>query len=142
VGGLSFARRVCPCAASGSGGGAMTTALLEADDVTKAFGSGVGRRTEIVALRDFTFRIDTTRPTITGVVGESGSGKSTMARLLLGLETPTQGTVRYRGTDLRDLNSSRLADFRREVQAVFQDPSESLNAFYIVDHMLETPTRK
>jgi len=120
----------------------MTTALLEADDVTKAFGSGVGRRTEIVALRDFTFRIDTTRPTITGVVGESGSGKSTMARLLLGLETPTQGTVRYRGTDLRDLNSSRLADFRREVQAVFQDPFESFNAFYKVDHMLEMPIRK
>ena len=120
----------------------MTTALLEADDVTKVFGSGVGRRTEIVALRDFTFRIDTTRPTITGVVGESGSGKSTMARLLLGLETPTQGTVRYRGTDLRDLNSSRLADFRRELQAVFQDPFESFNAFYKVDHMLEMPIRK
>ena len=84
----------------------MTTALLEADDITKVFGSGVGRRTEIVALRDFTFRIDTTRPTITGVVGESGSGKSTMARLLLGLETPTEGAVRYRKSLIAHLSMS------------------------------------
>lgn len=118
------------------------TALLEANDITKVFGSGVGRRTETVALRDFTFRIDTVRPLITGVVGESGSGKSTMARLLLGLESPTKGAVRYRGTDLRSLSRGRLRDFRREVQAVFQDPFESFNSFYKVDHMLQMPIRK
>jgi peptide/nickel transport system ATP-binding protein len=118
------------------------TALLEADDITKIFGSGVGRRIETVALRDFSFRIETTRPLITGVVGESGSGKSTMARLLLGLETPTKGAVRYRGADLRRLNNDQRAAFRREVQAVFQDPFESFNSFYKVDHMLETPIRK
>ena len=118
------------------------TALLQADDITKVFGSGVGRRTETVALRDFSFRIDTARPSITGVVGESGSGKSTMARLLLGLETPTKGAVRYRGTDLRDVRGGRLGEFRREVQAVFQDPFESFNSFYKIDHMLETPIRK
>jgi oligopeptide/dipeptide ABC transporter ATP-binding protein len=118
------------------------TALLEADNITKVFGSGVGRRTETVALRDFTFRIDTGRPLITGVVGESGSGKSTMARLLLGLESPTKGAVRYRGTNLRSLSRGRLRAFRREVQAVFQDPFESFNSFYRVDHMLEMPIRK
>ena len=118
------------------------TALLEADDITKVFGSGVGRRTETVALRDFSFRIDTAQPSITGVVGESGSGKSTMARLLLGLETPTKGAVRFRGADLRHLNGGQRGDFRREVQAVFQDPFESFNSFYKVDHMLETPIRK
>lgn len=118
------------------------TALLEADDVTKVFGSGIGKRTETVALRDFSFRIDTARPLITGIVGESGSGKSTMARLLLGLETPTRGAVRYRGTDLRELGSGRRKDFRREVQAVFQDPFESFNSVYRVDHMLNMPIRK
>ena len=118
------------------------TALLEADDITKIFGSGVGRRIETVALRDFSFRIETTRPLITGVVGESGSVKSTMARLLLGLEEPTKGAVRYRGADLRHLSNTQRAAFRREVQAVFQDPFESFNSFYKVDHMLETPIRK
>jgi oligopeptide/dipeptide ABC transporter ATP-binding protein len=118
------------------------TLLLEADDVTKVFGSGVSRRTETVALRDFSFRMDTARPVITGVVGESGSGKSTMARLLLGLEEPTSGSVRYRGEDLRNMSRRQLREFRREVQAVFQDPFESFNSFYRVDHMLNMPIRK
>ncbi len=118
------------------------TALLEADDITKVFSSGVSRRAVTVALRDFSFRIDATRPSITGVVGESGSGKSTMARLLLGLETPTKGAVRFRGADLRHLSGGQRRDFRREVQAVFQDPFESFNSFYKVDHMLEVPIRK
>jgi len=75
-------------------------------------------------------------------VGESGSGKSTMARLLLGLETPTEGSVQYRGKDLRGLSSVEWRSFRQEVQAVFQDPFESFNSFYRVDHMLEVPIEK
>ncbi|MEZ4636585.1 MAG: dipeptide/oligopeptide/nickel ABC transporter ATP-binding protein [Caldilineaceae bacterium] len=119
----------------------MTT-LLEAKNVTKIFGAGFIRRTETAALRNFSFRIDMDRPSITGVVGESGSGKSTMARLLLGLETPTHGVVEYRGEDLSRLGGSERHDFRREVQAVFQDPFESFNSFYRVDHMLEVPIQK
>lgn len=118
------------------------TALLEARGLTKIFGGGFIRRTETVALRNFSFTIDTTRPSITGVVGESGSGKSTMARLLLGLETPTAGSVRYRDKDLRHLTGADWRAFRQEVQAVFQDPFESFNSFYHVDHMLEVPIEK
>jgi oligopeptide/dipeptide ABC transporter ATP-binding protein len=118
------------------------TALLQMRNVTKIFGGGFIKRTEVVALRNFSFTIDTTRPSITGVVGESGSGKSTMARLLLGLEKPTKGNVLYRGTDLRHLGGSGRHKFRQEVQAVFQDPFESFNSFYKVDHMLEVPIQK
>jgi peptide/nickel transport system ATP-binding protein len=118
------------------------TVLLEARGLTKVFGGGFIRRTETVALRNFSFTIDTTRPSITGVVGESGSGKSTMARLLLGLEMPTAGSVRYRGKDLRALSGAERRSFRHEVQAVFQDPFESFNSFYRVDHMLEVPIEK
>ncbi len=118
------------------------TALLEARNVTKVFSSGVGERTETVALRHFTFGIDATRPSITGVVGESGSGKSTMARLLLGLETPTEGSVLYQGQDLRRLRGADHRRYRQNVQAIFQDPFESFNSLYKVDHVLEVPLKK
>jgi oligopeptide/dipeptide ABC transporter ATP-binding protein len=118
------------------------TTLLEARNVTKIFSSGVSQRAETVALRHFTFSIDSTRPSITGVVGESGSGKSTMARLLLGLETPTEGSVLYQGQDLRQLRGAGRRRYRQDVQAIFQDPFESFNSLYKVDHVLEVPLKK
>ena len=61
------------------------------------------------------------------IVGESGSGKSTLAKLLLSLNRPTSGEVRFRGQPLRKLGAAQHAVYRRSVQAVFQDPSSSLN---------------
>jgi oligopeptide/dipeptide ABC transporter ATP-binding protein len=118
------------------------TALLEAKDVTKIFSGGVGARTETIALRHFTFAVDAARASITGVVGESGSGKSTMARLLLGLETPTTGSVLYGGQDLRRMRGADRKRYRQNVQAIFQDPFESFNSLYKVDHVLEVPLKK
>lgn len=118
------------------------TALLEARRVTKIFGGGLLQRHETAALEDFSFTIDPDRPGITGVVGESGSGKTTMARLLLGFETPTEGDVLYKGQDLRELSRREWRDFRRDVQAVFQDPFEVFNSFYKVDHVLTVPIAK
>ena len=113
--------------------------LLEARGVTKVFGAGLVDRHRTVALRPLWLSIGDGQPTITGVVGESGSGKTTMAQLLLGLEMPTEGQVLYRGADLRSLSASERRTFRREVQAVFQDPFEVFNSFYRVDHALMTP---
>jgi oligopeptide/dipeptide ABC transporter ATP-binding protein len=119
----------------------MTT-LLEARRISKIFTSGVVQRRQVAALQDFSLTLDTEQPAILGIVGESGSGKSTMARLLLGLETPTTGNVYYRGKDLRDLNAEERRRFRREVQVVFQDPFSTYNSFYKVDHVLEVPIAK
>ncbi len=57
----------------------------------------------------------------------SGSGKSSLARLLLSLSQPTQGTVRYRGAPVGSLSRAQHRAYRRDVQAVFQDPAASLN---------------
>ena len=105
-------------------------------------GGGIFSRREVAALKDFSLSIDADRPSITAVVGESGSGKTTMARLLLGFEVPSTGEVLYRGTDLRRLSSAEWREFRRSVQAIFQDPFGVYNAFYKIDHVLETPLRK
>jgi len=118
------------------------TALLRAQHVTKVFGGGLISRSKTAALKDFSLAISTEQPSITGVVGESGSGKTTMARLLLGLESPTEGEVSYRGKDLRKLGRDEWLQFRRDVQAVFQDPFEVYNPFYRVDHVLEVPIAK
>lgn len=70
------------------------------------------------------------------VVGESGSGKSTLAKLLLMLNLPTEGTVAYRGVTLKELDGAQRSEFRRQVQAVFQDPSSSLNPRMTVEQTL------
>ena len=97
---------------------------------------------KLTALRDVSLSIDQDRPSITAVVGESGSGKTTLARVLLGLVAPTTGRVLYHGQDLRRLGTPERRAFRRDVQAIFQDPYEVYNPFYRVDHVLTTPVRK
>jgi peptide/nickel transport system ATP-binding protein len=62
-----------------------------------------------------------------GLVGESGCGKTTVSRLLLQLEMPTEGAVLFRGRDLRDLGRAEMRQYHSAVQAVFQDPFSSLN---------------
>jgi len=72
-----------------------------------------------------------------GLVGESGCGKSTLGRVLLGLHDPTEGEVRYRGTDLQELSKSQREDFHSECQIVFQDPEASLNPRKEIQNVIE-----
>jgi ABC-type oligopeptide transport system ATPase subunit len=116
--------------------------LLELRNVSKVYGGGFLSQRQTVALQDFSLAIEAEPPTITAVVGESGSGKTTMARLLLGLESPTTGAVLYKGKDLRRYSRREWRDFRRDLQAIFQDPFEVYNSFYKVDHVLTTPIAK
>jgi peptide/nickel transport system ATP-binding protein len=109
--------------------------LLRAEHAVKTYGP-------LTALSDVSLTLDEARPSITAVVGESGSGKTTLARILLGLEVPTTGRVLYHGADLRTLGGAARMAFRRDVQAIFQDPYGVYNPFYRVDHVLTTPVRK
>ncbi|RSS96420.1 dipeptide ABC transporter ATP-binding protein [Streptomyces sp. WAC02707] len=62
-----------------------------------------------------------------GIVGESGCGKSTVAKMLVNLEKPTAGEIRYKGEDITRLSGKALKSVRRNIQMVFQDPYTSLN---------------
>jgi oligopeptide/dipeptide ABC transporter ATP-binding protein len=118
------------------------TVLLEARVLGKTYGSGVLDRETTVALRDFSLTIDAERPRIIAIVGESGSGKTTLARLLLGLVAPSSGQVLYQGRDLHALSGAERRAFRRDIQAIFQDPYGVYNPFYRVDHVLTTPVSR
>jgi ABC-type oligopeptide transport system ATPase subunit len=62
-----------------------------------------------------------------GLVGESGCGKSTLGRMILRLEAPTSGEIRFEGTDLAKASRKEPAPWRRRIQAIFQDPFSWLN---------------
>lgn len=61
------------------------------------------------------------------LVGESGCGKTTTAKMVLQVETPTAGLIRFNGKDMAEFNSADRKLYRSSVQAVFQDPWSSLN---------------
>jgi len=92
--------------------------LLELNNLSKHFG-------EFVALAGASL---TVRPRETvAIVGESGSGKSTLAKCVLRLEEPSGGEALYDGRDLVTMAPRDLFDLRRDIQMVFQDPTQSLN---------------
>jgi peptide/nickel transport system ATP-binding protein len=110
----------------------MTTPLLEAAGVTRAFGA-------TRALDGVDVRVQAGRSI--GIVGESGSGKSTLLRLLLGLDSPTSGAVRYRGEPLDRRDRGLLRRLRTDVQPVFQDPRSSLDPRMRVGAVVAEPLR-
>ena len=71
-----------------------------------------------------------------GLVGESGCGKSTLGRAILNLETPTEGTVVFDGTDIASLKGEALRRKRQDMQMVFQDPLSSLDPRQSVESLL------
>ncbi|OON81319.1 ABC transporter ATP-binding protein [Streptomyces tsukubensis] len=74
-----------------------------------------------------------------GIVGESGCGKSTVAKMLVHLEEPTAGAIRYKGEDISKLSGRALKAVRRNIQMVFQDPYTSLNPRMTVGDIIGEP---
>ncbi len=115
--------------------------LLVARDVSKVYHQGVLKRGGVTALEPMSLVIRENEPTVTVVAGESGSGKTTLANLLLGIVRPSSGEMLYRGKDPEKMTRVEHLAFRREVQAIFQDPFESFNPFHKVDRVLLKPVR-
>src|SRR5262249_28834582 len=74
-----------------------------------------------------------------GLVGESGCGKTTVGRLILRLEEPTDGEIRFEGTNLLTASPAELQAVRRKVQVIFQDPYSSLNPRMTVGQIIGEP---
>jgi len=104
-------------------------AVLEAVGLTKHFlgrrGIFGGSSGTVRAVDGISFAIEGGQTL--GVVGESGCGKTTTAKLVLGLEAPSGGSIRFEGHDLQALDPAGRRHYRKSVQAVFQDPYASLS---------------
>lgn len=74
-----------------------------------------------------------------GLVGESGCGKSTLAEVVLDLQEPTDGTIKFLGQDVGAMTDEQKREFRRNVQPIFQDPYESLNPRFTVREWIAEP---
>jgi len=100
----------------------MSGPMLELDGVTKHYTT---RRGVVRAVESVSFAVQP-RSTM-ALVGESGCGKTTLARMILQLEHPTAGAIRFEGQDVAAMRGAALQAYRRQVMAVFQDPYSSLN---------------
>ncbi|MFE3170545.1 dipeptide ABC transporter ATP-binding protein [Amycolatopsis sp. NPDC059090] len=111
--------------------------LLSVDSVSKTFASS--RAGSVQAVDDVSFQL--TRGRTLALVGESGSGKTTTARMVVGLETPTAGTVSFDGQDVTRLPAAELRRLRRRFQLVYQNPYASLNPRFSIADVIGEPLR-
>ncbi len=118
-------------------------AAIEITNLTKIFGGNRtlfgGKTHEIHAVKNLTMTLH--HGETLAIVGESGSGKSTIARMIVGLETPTSGSMKIAGQDSSELAREGAAAFGRKIQYVFQDPVASLNPRKTIGKILEAPLR-
>jgi ABC-type glutathione transport system ATPase component len=113
-------------------------ALVEIDSVWKSYPRRAGLRTEWQhVVEDVSFIIDAGETL--GLVGESGSGKTTLARMILGLVSPSRGSVRVAGVDVAQASTAEMHRLRRQMQPVFQDPYAALNPRMTVLEIVTEP---
>jgi len=126
------------------------TALVEVRDLAKTFDVSAPWLNRVVErkARQFVHAVDGVsfvieRGKTLALVGESGCGKSTVARLLVGLYAPSQGSVRFDGQDnVAVLASSAAPALRRRMQMIFQDPYASLNPRWKVLDIVSEPLQE
>lgn len=114
-------------------------AALQLESVTRVFGAGGWFRASggVQAVRGVDLTVH--RGETVGVVGESGCGKSTLARMMVGLDRPTSGSIRLGGEPISELARKDMKALRRRIQYIFQDPLSSLNPRKTVSQILDVP---
>lgn len=123
------------------GRGDDSEAVIEFREATKVYKirtGGIGS-VEFPAVDAISFRVP--KGSTLALVGESGSGKSTAAKMLLGLEKITSGSILVNGQDVSTMKRSDLLALRRQMQPVFQDPYGSLDPLYNIGNTISEPLR-
>jgi ABC-type oligopeptide transport system ATPase subunit len=121
----------------------MTAPLLQVSGLAVEYESGGGvpwRRRMARAIQDVSFEVFPGETL--GLVGESGSGKSTTGRAILRLTDTAAGTIVFDGTEVTAMGRKTPLSYRRDVQAIFQDPSSSLNPRHVVGRALDDALRR
>lgn len=119
--------------------------LLSVDDVKKWYPVRQNMLSSLVrADKRFVKAIDGVsiqlkKQEIIGLVGESGSGKSTLGELVTLLQTPTEGTITFDGSNISSLRGDALKQFRKRVQVIFQDPYSTLNQRFTIYRTVAEP---
>lgn len=118
-------------------------ALIEAENLHKRFPRRSGVFNRVVGYEEAVKGVDLSidEGETLGLVGESGCGKTTLARLLLRLTAPTEGSIMFRGDRVDQLSQRKFRPYRREIQVVFQDPMESFDPRYRVKTSVEEGMR-
>ncbi len=121
----------------------MSQKLLEIRNATKVYTQRAlgGGKNEVVALQNFNLDIESSPAAITTIAGESGSGKTTLANVVLGFTGLSSGQIIYEGQDMTQATPAQIKEYRRNVQAVFQDPFGVYNPFYRVRHVFDLVVR-
>ncbi|MFN3227766.1 MAG: ABC transporter ATP-binding protein [Hyphomicrobiales bacterium] len=129
----------------------MTTPIIELEGVSKRFvkkldvAEKLARRLGAKVEEHTVHAVDRVSMSIqpgevVGLVGESGCGKSTLGRCVAGVHQPSEGTIRYRGSDVTTLRGKDALENRLKVQMIFQDPMSSLNPrLKVADIISEAP---
>ncbi|WP_289138657.1 ABC transporter ATP-binding protein [uncultured Brevibacillus sp.] len=118
----------------------MTTPILEIKNLQKRFLWGKGWFQEpsyVHAVNGVNLTVN--EGETLGIVGESGCGKSTLGRCILRLVEPTEGEIRFEGSDIRTFSKAGMHGARRNMQMVFQNPFDTLNPKLTIQHILTEP---
>ena len=121
----------------------VSDVVLQTRDLVRTFGGGRtlfgGQKPTVYAVRGIDVAVR--KGETLGIVGESGCGKSTLARMLVGLDRPTEGNITLTGSDMNDLIARDRHALSRRIQYVFQDPISSLNPRKLIRETLAAPLR-
>ncbi|MHB0879198.1 MAG: ABC transporter ATP-binding protein [Anaerolineae bacterium] len=121
----------------------MAIPLLQIKNATKVYRGGLlDSSPPLIALDRFNLDISNEPARITAIAGESGSGKTTLASAILGFVPLSSGQILYKGVDIAEMDRRQRLDYRREVQAIFQDPYEAYNPFFRVQHIFDLAMRR
>jgi len=113
--------------------------MLECINISKTYqkGSWFSHGKSVEVLKNVSFKMQEGRSL--GLLGENGSGKSTLTRIILGLEEPSSGKVIFEKNDIHAMVRHGKKDFRRHMQAVFQNPAQAMNPRYTAFQVIAEP---